>query len=261
MANNAALQTPLPAQDLDFIAQKVAPDFKDKKQLKQLIIEDPAFRKGLTANPELFKLLTGKNPLSLGVSPALFFEVLLRQTVKDLEASTHTVERSAYQRIPVFDANEVLELLKEDDIFYYLVRLLAAFVRCEQGTVEDIDIDRLVQLSKTADKTQHFLISKRIADICLFILGVFPEYLMRDYVFLFFRKKPPLSGELRRNLSDYETLGREFYSLASEQEDAKTDGSRDVLRALSANLVLAEKPLNHLSDRYLAITPHKNPGN
>lgn len=201
--------------------------------------------------------MTGDRPLDLGISPALFFEVLLRRTVKDLKKSTHTVERSVSQRIPVFDAEAVLKLLEDDDIFYYLVHLLINFVRCKQGTVEDINIDRLVQLSRTADETQDFLIYKRIADICLFVLGIFPEHLMCDHIFLFSQKRPPLYGELRRSTINYETLGSEFYDLASKH--AKVGGLSDVLRSLSENLVLAKKPLNHLSDRYLVLAPAQNP--
>lgn len=202
-----------------------------------------------------------KQPLNLQISPLLFFEVLLRRAVKEMEGANHTVERTAFQRIPVFDVNETMALLEEEEIICYLVQLLASFVRSESQTLTDIDIDRLTKLGEEAvgNEERSFFVQKRIADVCLFVLGVFPEHLMLDYVYLFTKKEPPLIGEIRRNTGDYEALGQRFYALAAEHRLARIQGLRTVLQLLAENFYLAKKPLNFMSERYLAIHQLKTP--
>lgn len=244
---------PLPEKDLDFVAQTAAPQFKDRKQLKQLMNDDPAFRKGLVGNQDLFERITAKRPsLDLEVSPLLFFEVLLRRAVVEMEKATHTVERTNSQRIPIFDAEETLIFLENEDALYYLIHLLASFVRCEAGTPADTDIDRLVKLGERAgNEEQRFQAQKRIADLCLFILGIFPEYLTYDYIYLFSKKIPPWRSELTRSMGDYEELGQRFYSLVAKQRLARTKGLTDILQFLAENFYQAKKPLNFISERYL----------
>jgi len=42
-------------KDLDFVVREAAPEFEDKNKLKQLIREDPAFRKGLIGDEKVFR--------------------------------------------------------------------------------------------------------------------------------------------------------------------------------------------------------------
>ncbi len=255
MERKASCRTVLPEKDLNFVVRTATPESRNKDQLKQLINEDQDFRESLLSNQELFRQITSNYPWSLGISPLLYFEVLLREAIKEMEKATHTVERTISQRIPVFDIDEALELLKEDEVFYYLVHLLTAFVRCDRDTINDFSIDRLVKLGETVRGDHRFFLYRRIADTCLFILGIFPEHLTYDYIYLFSGKKLPISGELKRSMGDYEALGQEFYSLAAELQTAKIRGLREVLRTLSENFYLVKKPLNLLSEHYLAIAP------
>lgn len=247
---------PLPERDLDFVVQTAAPQFKDRKQLKQLISDDPSFRKGLLGNPDLFeRIVARKQPLDLEVSPLLFFEVLLRRAAKEMEKATHTVERTNSQRIPIFDAEETLAFLENDDALYYLTHLLASFVQCEAGAPADTDIDRLVGLGEKAEnEEQRFLAQKRIADLCLFILGIFPEHLTYDYIYLFSKKVPPWRNELTRSMGDYEEIGQRFYSLVAKQRLARIKGLKEVFQFLADNFYQAKKPLNFISEHYLAIS-------
>ncbi len=178
MASNKNYRPMLQDQDLDFIIQAVTPESGNKNQLKQLINEDRSFRKGLLSDQKLFQRVTSDSSMILGISPSLFFEVLLRRAAKEMEKASHTVERTVSQKIPIFDIDQTLELLEEEDVFYYLVHLLTTFVRCETGTASDIGIDRLVKLGETNEGDDRFLIYKRIADTCLFVLGSYPEYVM-----------------------------------------------------------------------------------
>ncbi|MFH1820544.1 MAG: hypothetical protein ABH805_01370 [Candidatus Nealsonbacteria bacterium] len=121
--------------------------------------------------------------------------------------------------------------------------------------MSDVNIDNLIKLGKESTESLRFFIYKRIADICLLILGIFPEYLTYDYYYLFFDKKPPIKGELTRSMADYETLGQEFYELASKQDIAKEKEWEEALLLLSENFYLAKKPLNFVSEHYLTMNP------
>jgi len=244
----------LTERDLDFIVQTISPENKNKNQLKRFIESDSDFRKSALADENLFRKIINNNHLFLEISPLLFFEVLLRGTIKELSEATHTVERTISLRIPVFDVKETLEFLTKEEVFDYLTYLLTSFAsKRKKKTASDVDIDNLIKLGKKSVGPMRFSIYKRIADVCLFILGIFPEYLAYDYYYLFFDKKPPIKGGPIRSIADYETLGQEFYSLAAKQDIAKEKGWEEALLLLSENFYLAKKPLNFVSEHYLAI--------
>ena len=97
--------------DLDFVVDEVAPGARNKEQLKQLILEDAAFRKALLEDDKVFNRLIVEEEAFLKISTPLYFEVLLRRSLKELKSTTYTIERSGRENIPVFDTREVMELL------------------------------------------------------------------------------------------------------------------------------------------------------
>lgn len=241
----------LKESDLDFIVETVSPSAKNKKEIKAAISADDDFRMSVVSNDQLFERLVRSRELVVGVSPTLLFEVLLRRSVKEMRANIYTVERSISQRIPVFDTKETLDFLEQEGVFDYLVSLLVSFVAHQRKTANDINIENLLKLGNEASGEQVFLIQKRIADMCLFILGVFPEYVMYDYYYLFFNKKIPISGELTRTMGDYEVLGQEFYRLAAKNGSARNNSLNQVLELLSQKFYLAKKPLNYMSEHFI----------
>jgi len=140
----------------------------------------------------------------LKISPALYFEILLRKTLKELERTSHTTEKIGGEQVPVFDTKAVVEFLARETVLEYLADMLASFSRTQSYTVpvrvrkgvwrkirfSDMDIDSLSRLCQASNEEHRFGFYKRIADVCLFILGVFPEYAQFDYRY-------PLSGEVR----------------------------------------------------------------
>jgi hypothetical protein len=99
---------------------------------------------------------------------------------------------------------------------------------------------------------------KRIADICLFILGIFPDYAERDYRHPFSGQvRPHIRGKVRISPEDYEKEGRKFYKLAAEHPSAKELDLSEVFWALHENFQKAKKPLNFIADHYLQYTRHK----
>ena len=114
---------------------------------------------------------------------------------KEFENQTYTVERTATQKIPVFDTPEVVRFLDNNLVLKYLADMLSSFTQIEGFTspvrlrkgiwhkirFNDMDIDSLVKFCEPVDEEHRFHFYKRIADLCLLILGMFPDYVATDY--------------------------------------------------------------------------------
>ena len=247
--------------DLDFVLEQAAPDFKDRQNLKRLIAEDESFRKALVGDERVFQRVIADREVLLRISPALYFEVLFRKSLRELETATHTVERVGSQTIAVFDTREVVGLLERQPVLEYLSDMLASFTRVESFVVpirvrrgvwrkirfSDMDIDSLSRFCESVDEESRFGFYKRIADVCLFILGVLPEYAQPS--------RDPLSGQLRsrprRDAADYEEQGRKFYRLAGEHPSARALELSGVLWLLHEQFATARKPLTFIAEHYL----------
>ena len=256
----------LTESDLDFVVSEAAQVSTDTDHLKLLIEEDEQFRAAILGDENVFQRLMADEETFLRVSPALYFEVLLRQALRDLETAGYTVERDGRADLPVFDTPEVVRFLSIQGVLDYLAHMLASFTRVNSYAVpvrirrgirrrvvyNDMDIDSLVRLCATADWEQRFGYYKRIADVCLFISGVFPDYAspaMRYSVPN--RMRTAVSDRTRRSLSDYEVQGSQFYGLAEEHDSAQHLGLSGVFRLLRDHFATARKPLSFIASHYL----------
>jgi len=261
----------LKENDLDFVVNEAAPEFKDKEKLKWLIREDPDFRKGLIGDEKVFRKVMADEEIMIKISPELLFEILLRKAFKELEKIPHTIERVGSQKIPVFDRPEVIQFLAEERNLIYLAEMLASFTRIESFIIpvrvrkgiwrkirfNDMDIDSLIRFCEIVDEEHRFSFYKRIADACLFILGVFPEYVQGNYRYPFGEIRPKIKGMIRRSAEEYEEEGRKFYRLAAEQETAKMAHLEEVLWQLHEKFNLAKKPLDFITQQYLHFKKQK----
>lgn len=256
---------PLSESDLNFVLEHAAPDFGDKQKLKRLINEDEAFRKGVVADEKVFRRVVADGDIILKISAGLYFEVLLRRTFKELEKAAYTIERSGSQTMAVFDTGAVRDLLMREPVVRYLIDLLASFTRIESYVLpirlrkgiwrkvrfNNMDIDNLVSFCRTLPEDQRLALYKRIADVCLFMVGVFPEQAAFDY------SQP--GGEAPgaavrgggRGAQEYEEEGRRFYRLAAEHSLLRGSEESEVMWLLGEKFNIARKPLNIISDRYL----------
>ena len=66
-------------KDLDFLVETVSPGVIDKPKLKQIVKEDEGFRNTFIDDEKVFRRLVNEKEAFLKISPALFFEVLLRK--------------------------------------------------------------------------------------------------------------------------------------------------------------------------------------
>ncbi len=252
--------------DLDFVIREAAPGFSDKEKLKQLIREDAAFRKALLGDERVFHRIMMDEEIFLKISPALYFEILLRKTFKELQKTSHTLEKVGDERIPVFDSQEVVTFLGREGIMEYLADMLASFTRTESYTIpvrirkgiwrrirfSDMDIDVLSRLCESAGEEYRFSFYKRIADVCLFILGIFPEFAQFDYRYPVSREKRPRIKTGRKGMQEYEEEGRKYYKLAAGHESAKMLELSGIFQLLQENFSVAKKPLNFISQHYFS---------
>jgi len=120
--NRAGLQ--LTDIDLDFLVSTVAPEIKDKANLKTLIARDRDFRESFIADEKVFQRVMADEDTFLKISPKLYFNILLRKAHKEVETASHTIERAGTKKIAVFDTGEVTELLSKQPVLVYLAEML-----------------------------------------------------------------------------------------------------------------------------------------
>ncbi len=258
-------------RDLDFLVETTAPEVSDKGRLKQIIREDEDFRSTFTGDQRVFRSVMDDDDIFLKISPSLFFEILLRRAASELENSSYTIEKEGTMMIPVFDTDDVVEILTNRSLLLYLADMLSTFTRIESYALSfrvrkgvwkkikfnDLDIHGLMAFADAVEERHRLRFYKRIADICLFVLGIFPDYAERDYRYAFSSEpRPQIGGRQRIAPEEYEKEGRRFYRLAAEHQSAKELALSDVFWALHKNLQKAKKPLNFIAEHYLRCKQH-----
>jgi hypothetical protein len=252
--------------DLDFLIETVSPEVSDRSRLKQVIQEDKDFRNAYLTDKTIFRRLMDDDEALLRISPALFFEILLRKGATELGARGFTVETSGTMQIPVFDTSAVVELLAADNVLLYLAHMLSTFTRVESYTFSvrigpgiwqkirfnDLDLLSLRQFAEVVAEEHRLGLYKRIADVCLFVLGIFPDYAEKNTRYpLSGKSRPHLPGHQRISPEQYEKDGRRFYELAAEHPSASDLQLSEVFRTLHQNFQKARKPLNYIAEHYL----------
>jgi len=257
---------PVSEGELDFLVGAASPKVRDRARLRRLIEADDDFRQAFIGDEKTFRKVIADEEVFLKISPRLYFEVLLRKALRELEGAGHTIEREGTRKVAVFDTEEVVKLLSRREIIPYLADMLASFTKVESYAVSyriregiwrwirfsDLDLDSLIRLCESVDEEHRLGFFKRIGDICLFLLGLFPEYVHYAYRY-------PSSGELRRHIigfmqrsaEDYREEGRKFYGLAAEHPAAREFALSDTFRLLHEKFRAALKPLNFIADHYL----------
>ena len=262
----------LSERDLDFLVEVVSPEVTDKRKLKMIIREDEDFRNTFIGDQRVFRRVMDDDEVFLKISPTLFFEILLRKAVNDLEKVSYTLERTRTMSIPVFDTKDVVELLTKQSLLVYLADMLSSFTRIESYAISfkgkksiwyktrfsDLDILSLMSFGDVVEDEYRLGFYKRIADICLFILGLFPDYVEHEYRYPFSGDlRPQFPGKVRISPEDYEKEGRKFYRLAAEHQSAKEMELSEVFWALHGNFQQAKKPLNFIAEHYLKYKKHR----
>jgi len=255
-------------RDFQFLADLVGED-KDKTYFIDLVTRDPDSLDLVLEEEEIFKKVIQSEDVFVRISPYLYFELLLRQAIRDIKRDAYTLEQVGYKtRVPVFDSQKVLEVLSQDEIRDYLVELLVSFIRVNQFTIylnrgrgiyfkkvlSDMDFDLLVEMSEIVDEPYRFVFLKRAGDLALFLSGIFPEQLFGERSHSLAKNRRLLSWTNKGE--DLEKKGSELYHKASESEIAKERELSPVLTMMADNFTFTKKPLNVMADRYLYLRKH-----
>lgn len=253
-------------KDLDFLVETTSPGVIDKPKLKQILREDQKLRDTFIDDEKVFRRLMDEEEIFLRISPVLFFEILLRRVARDLKEVGYTIEKAGSTKVPVFDTRNVAEFLSKEYLLDYLADMLASFTRIETYAFSiqvgkhifenirfnDLDIFSLIALCEEVEDEYRLGFYKRIADICLFILGIFPDYAEYDYRYPFSGQlRPQFRGKVRMGAEDFEKEGRKFYRLAAEHPSARELDLSDVFWTLHEDFPKAKKPLNFIAEHYL----------
>jgi hypothetical protein len=266
MARSKFRSLRLSDKDLDFLVETTSPGVIDKPRLKQIIREDEKFRNTFIEDEKVFRRLMDDEEILLKISPALFFEILLRRVARDLKEVSYTLEKTGTTKIPVFDTKDVVGFLAKESLLDYLADMLSSFTRIETYAFSiqvgkhifenikfnDLDMFSLKDICEAVDDEYKLGIYKRIADICLFILGIFPDYAEYDYRYPFSGQlRPQFRGKVRMSPEDYEKEGKKFYRLAAEHPSVRELELSDIFWSLYENFPRAKKPLNFIAEHYL----------
>jgi len=122
--------------DILFLVETVAPALMSKIDT---IRDDPDIIEGMMEHEahRLFQriMLMSEETITTTISPRFLFEILLRTARRELESQAYTVERTATQKIPVFDTPEVVNFLSNKVVLKYLADMLTSFTRIESFTL------------------------------------------------------------------------------------------------------------------------------
>ncbi len=235
--------------DLAFIASTLSPH--DQPAMTARLREDEARLDRVLDDDRVARRLHDDTQAIAQVSPWLLFSVLLRRVRRELRGSSYTVEQFGGERIAVFDARRADELLADSRMHDYLVEMLASFTRISSFTLDveergrlrrrrfsDFSSEDMMALAALVPEELRFPFLRRIADIALFMTGVFPQSVL------------PVWSSPQRTLEHYEEEGRRFYRLASEHLTARRTGMAELLATLAEAFSLARKPLNVLAAQF-----------
>jgi hypothetical protein len=250
--------------DLSCIVDFLIPGCREKTKMVNNLREDEELLLGMLKDDRLVNQLTGNRDSLVKVSPGFLFAVFLLRAKQDLEQQPYTVEQDTRTKLFVFDSGEVADFLNDRSVLIYLIEMLCSFVRINSYTTllqvrrgvwerlrfSDFDIDSLIRYSELVDEGSRYFSYKRIADICLFTIGIFPTCLGTRH-----EDDPVDTGRLRtisrRSREELRRFGTYFYRQAARQRDAGLRHLDRVLLSLSERFTQAEKPLLHMSRFYL----------
>lgn len=245
----------LTESDLKFVVETVATKRRDHDHIIDLVRDKDDLLAPMLEDPKLAERLVNELEVVVRISPYLMFTVLLRRVRRDLAGQSFVLERDARGKcIPVFEAAQAGQLLANPPVRDYLTDMLCSFVRTNIAVLyrqegrgwqkckfSDMDMDDMMALCRLAESELKPRFYKRIADIALFLTGIYP-----DHASSFVRR--PRSQDWRL-VPEYEREGRRFYALAARETEPP--GPAPVFEQLAEKFTLAREALNLLSDRYL----------
>ncbi|MDA8309401.1 MAG: hypothetical protein M0Z46_02090 [Actinomycetota bacterium] len=207
------------------------------------------------------------------VSPFLAFAVAVHRTAEALKGASFVEERTTGRlRIPVFDVAALRGLLGDPLRRYFFVELLTSYTRVSSGVTwrrtalgwrrqrfSELDPVRLAALLDAVGPLERPGIYRRLGDLCLFLLGVFPDHppLPGGVGFDRLLRHGGVRGEDAEDLDAvalFERLGSTWYRTATRLAAATgqpVTGTLAVVGEVADRFHEARRVLNAVTDRYL----------
>lgn len=228
-------------------------------------------------SPKLESVVFGADERALatvGVSPFLTFGTAVHRTAAALETATFVEERwTPRVRIPLFDVAALRALVSEPARRYFLVELLASYTRVSSGVTwtrttrgwrrrkfSELDPARFAELLEVVEVVERPGIYRRLGDLALFLLGVFPDHpspigagAATDRLLRLSGVQAGQAGELGGH-DLLELLGARWYGAAVTSATSvghPPTASLAVARHMSEHFRDARRVLNAVTDRYL----------
>jgi hypothetical protein len=244
--------------------------------LIDLLSDDHVFKAVFDDSPDAEQLLTA--------SPFLVFAVAVHRAVTELEHASYVPEWLGPGRwAPVFDVAEHRDFLAAAWRRFFLVELLASYTHVASGSVlvasrrgwrrqrfSELDPVRLAGLLEIASASERPGILRRLGDLCLFLTGVFPDFVGRRGFGAVEGDRIRRAGRLAQTLSPHahspvadaelgdrgavgllEALGRRSYEAAYQLVPRPVPMASEVLGALPERFGQARRILNLITERYL----------
>ncbi len=239
---------------------------------------EPQRMDALLSRREVFDALFGRGDGILPVAPFLAFAVLIARTRQMLvEASFLREWAGPRRRVPLFDVDPLREFLGEPLRRVFLADLLSSYTRVASGSTwtrtergwrrrrfSELDPLPFLELLREAPEHQRVLLYRRLADVTLFLTGVFPDFVSARLLgrssigrlrVALGREDSAIAGRWGSGSDDplalLEALGRRCYRLAWEATEPRDVGLARVLGELPERFSHARRILNLVTERFL----------
>ncbi|MCX7713084.1 MAG: hypothetical protein N2035_05390 [Chthoniobacterales bacterium] len=217
----------LTAGDLEFIAKVLNKNSEQKNTIYNLLC-DPDCRDCILDDDKIYREIIESSE-TLQISPNLLFYVLCRKALRGTPADVREVAdylASMLGKFMLISRMSCPEELGEQDLRYIC--------------------DALRALSQ-ASHEQAFILRAHLANYCLFLSGIFHEYLEKRC-----RRGGP-------SLSFYEDVGRSNYAVAAKDQRAKKFGLESIFETLASSFHEVRLGLTELADRILHLDSAPSP--
>jgi hypothetical protein len=226
------------------------------------------------ASAELERIVFGQETAldpTHAASPFLTFAVAVHRAGERLANATYVNEWvGPRQRVPVFGADRLRELLAEPVQRFFFVELLASYTHVASGSTwtatrrgwrrrrfSELDPVQLAGLLGTVAAAERPGVLRRLGDLALFLTGVFPDHtattpLGHPAMLLRSAGLDPARGAAvaEDSFVFMEVLGARWYRLASRLAPAPS-GSVVALATIADAFADARRVLNVVTDTYL----------
>lgn len=248
---------------------------QDPKAWRARLRTQPELIKDVLGSPRLFDVLFGQNETELAhrMTPFLTFAVLVHRALKDLERVSYVDEWAGpRQRLPLFDVDSLREFIGEGARRFFLIELLASFVRIASGTgwvktrrgykrrrfseLDPVRLAEMVEMMPTEHRPAGY---RRLGDVSMYLSGVFPVHTTRHPLPPVQRERLARSAGLERidvvisedGLHVYEAVGAAWYRRAVESAAAVSGAGPEFLLDIADHFRTGRRVLNFMADRYL----------